>query len=549
MKITNPILLYDNLLIGRKRSASSKKSKTDKVSNNDVDENTYIEDLNEYEKYVDLLNFNPNLILYGPPGTGKTFATQKIIEAFEKDFNKGEYISFEDIEKEGRAKFITFHQSYSYEEFIEGIRPELSNDTESDGNSKLKYKIEDGVLKKISNATSRQYLKDESNKNIIDEIRDSSKIWKVSLGSRKFEDNIYTDCKKNNDIAVGWLNNESLENLTYDEIFDKLENEREEGDSKPINDASSLDAIVNEMNNGDIVLIYNSPTEIRDIGVVKSDYYYKEGVDYPHRRKVTWIKEFDKPVSIYDYNGQKRLTLKTIYELTRLNFSDIKNIIQENSDEDTSNKANEQYIKPYYLIIDEINRGNISKIFGELITLIEKDKRNDLSCVLPYSQKPFTIPENLYLIGTMNTADPSIAVIDTALRRRFTFVEVEPNITVFDDPSIDTTPEINNIDLAKLLETLNKIITEKIDRDHRIGHSYFMNLFTLNDLYNTWYYRILPLLTEYFYDDLETLKTVIGDKFYDNYGNTIFLSKVREDNTVTNFEKALLAIYEDYKNE
>lgn len=539
-KSPDSIKLYDNLIVGRRRTPISKNMDEDDIEKGTDSEGELEEYENsEYDEYAKILKFNPNIILYGPPGTGKTYSTKKIIEAFERDFRNNSTVSFKDIEKEERVAFITFHQAYSYEEFIEGIRPELENESSS-----IKYKLVDGVLKKLANAASKQYLKNYTNESVIDKIMDSSRIWKVSLGQKNVDDEVYKDCKENREIAVGWLNDIDLLNKNYDELYDELKANRED-DSNPTNNANTLDILVNEMNIGDIVLIYDSPTSIRDIGIIESLYYFKKCNDgFNHRRKVTWIKEFKNPVDIFKYNGGKRLTLKTIYELNRMNISDIKEILMENEVPENQ-EIDENLIKPYYLIIDEINRGNISKIFGELITLIEKDKRNTLSCTLPYSQKTFTIPENLYIIGTMNTSDRSIALIDTALRRRFAFIEIGPNSDILKDPNSSGVSIVNDsVDLCRLLDSINKKVTERIDRDHRIGHSYFMNILNLNDLYYTWYYKILPLLAEYFYNDINELSDIVGNSFYDKFGNLKFLAKSPlNDETMSEFEKALIDIY------
>lgn len=545
--VTSPIALYDNVIVGRKRSAPNKtKSKTD--VKNEVEE--IIEDdiineqeASEFEKYVDLLKFNPNLILYGPPGTGKTYSTSKIIEYMDKS-QSGVYKTFEAIEKEGRVKFITFHQSYSYEEFIEGIRPQINEDESEENNSGIKYKVEDGILKQMANLASMQVLKADQSIQGIQGISEKSRIWKISLGNRNKDFGVYTECKQKNHIAIAWLPQENLRDKSYDEIYELLVKDRDEGAKKPVQDADSIYKFTSDIKIGDVVFIYDGPRTIRDIGIVNGDYKYEPNLDYAHRRSVEWIKHYEDGLDIYEQNGQKILTLKTVYQLDRLNFSDLNNILKEDIKKHQDEISKDKVV-PYYLIIDEINRGNISKIFGELITLIEKDKRDTQNCILPYSKKPFTVPENLYIVGTMNTADRSIALLDTALRRRFVFVELEPDLKLFDNPDIVQSPKVNNtVDLAKLLNAINSRIVQRLDREHRIGHSYFMDIVNLSDLYKVWYYKILPLLMEYFYGDIESLKAIVGKEFFDNMGSIVFLSYKVASGEISKFEAALLKIYQ-----
>ena len=202
------------------------------------------------------------------------------------------------------------------------------------------------------------------------------------------------------------------------------------------------------------------------------------------------------------------MTLSSVYKLS-VSVSDALQIIRK-----TKPILFTQNVKipNRVFIIDEINRGNISKIFGELITLLEPSKRigakEQLRAILPYSGQNFGVPDNVYLIGTMNTADRSIALIDTALRRRFSFVEMQPESSTLKDVLVD------GIDISQMLDTLNKRITVLLDREHTIGHSYLLSLKTtptIENLAAIFEYTIVPLLQEYFYDDYEKIQLVLGD--------------------------------------
>ena len=212
-------------------------------------------------------------------------------------------------------------------------------------------------------------------------------------------------------------------------------------------------------------------------------------------------------------------------------YSDWKEVLSDEklSFNDSIDKLN---IKNYILIIDEINRGNISKIFGELITLIEPSKRigaeEEIRVKLPYSgdsEEPFGVPQNLYILGTMNTADRSIALMDTALRRRFEFIEMLPDLEVLNDLLVD------GINIKLMLEKINQRVEYLYDKDHTIGHAYFMSLkenATLEELENIFKNKIIPLLQEYFYDDWEKILMVLGNGFIEKkvISNDIFDYKV-----------------------
>jgi len=202
------------------------------------------------------------------------------------------------------------------------------------------------------------------------------------------------------------------------------------------------------------------------------------------------------------------MTLSSVYKLS-VSVSDALQILRKVKPSLFTQKVK---IPNRVFIIDEINRGNISKIFGELITLIEPSKRigasEQLRALLTYSGQNFGVPDNVYIIGTMNTADRSIAMIDTALRRRFEFIEMQPDSATLKDVLVD------GIDIAEMLDTINKRITVLLDREHTIGHSYLLPLKTdptIENLAAIFENRIIPLLQEYFYDDYEKIQLVLGD--------------------------------------
>ena len=187
-------------------------------------------------------------------------------------------------------------------------------------------------------------------------------------------------------------------------------------------------------------------------------------------------------------------------------------------------QAHREGAPKYLLIIDEINRANIAKVFGELITLLEDDKRlgqpYELKVRLPYSGDIFGVPPNLYVMGTMNTADRSIALLDLALRRRFSFVELMPDPSMLDS--------VAGVDLSRVLTKLNGRVTLLLDRDHQIGHSYFLGLNNEEDLHFAWYNRVVPLLQEYFYNDNERLHGLLGNAFLQKIEATTVSSEIRE---------------------
>jgi len=522
----NPVSLYDNVIVGRKQSAPSTGKKQQPADNPesepDIDEpdDDYsgIEDLSNYDQYAKLMAFNPNIILYGPPGTGKTYSAFRIVEAFEKQ--NGQSCSFKQVAAQGRARFITFHQAFSYEEFVEGIRSEPNE------NGNMAYTIKPGMLQEIADSCRIQEKRKGVFNDALARTSTSNVVWKVSL-ARKNEHHIYKTLRDKNVIAIDYGIKEDISQWDDGKLAES---------KLPF----SLKAFLSRINIGDIVMVFNDPRTIRLIGVVTGDYFFSTEDDfgYQHRRKVKWLENFENsPLDIYGLNQEKVMVQGSIYE-SNVSVSDAISLL--NTHEDAKIAA-----QPYYLIIDEINRGNIAKIFGELITLIEKDKRGIISCTLPYSHKTFTMPKNLYLIGTMNTSDRSIALLDTALRRRFAFVEMNPDASIVEreHPTIG-----RNVSPSRLLKELNNRVTEMIDRDHRIGHSYFLgdDLVTKYDLFNVWYYKVLPLLMEYFYNDINKVGEIAGKEFFNTKtGEIKQLSLKPNDIGISEFEAALMAIYEN----
>jgi 5-methylcytosine-specific restriction protein B len=269
---------------------------------------------------------------------------------------------------------------------------------------------------------------------------------------------------------------------------------------------SAIERFVIWMKPGQLVFVSHGTKKLRAIGEIVGDYYFEPNpeIRYNHFRKVKWLyKDLDIPIkNIYG----KLFSQQTIYQIDPAQlkyeeyFSKTKPV-SLNSDQN------------YVIIIDEINRGNVSAVFGELITLIEPDKRlgekEEIILKLPYSRAEFGIPNNLYIIGTMNTADRSVEALDTALRRRFSFEEMTPK------PEKLTDKEIAGINLGHLLRVINERVELLVDRDHTIGHSYFMNsnLNSPKELATVFNDKVVPLLQEYFYGDFGKIGLVLGAGF------------------------------------
>lgn len=442
-----------------------------------------------------------NQILYGPPGTGKTFhAVTRTLEIIDPAFlaknvkDRGALKSrFDELTKERRVRFVTFHQSFSYEDFVEGIRA----NSDGDGGSGLTYQVEAGVFRQIA---EEALLKRRGGGG--HGIPPGAKVWKVSIG-RTHAVQMREECFKRGEMRIGW-----------GETGDLLNPNRPKSQIQAFEESSSTDqnsmlAFAEGMTKGDVVLCLKSQTSIQAIGIVDGDYRFddkEKGIwdTFFHIRPVKWLAT-GLDIDILKINGGVRLTLKTVYQLSRIEPADallLANLLP----------SQDGPPMPYVLIIDEINRGNVSRILGELITLLEESKRfgrpEALSAVLPYSKREFWVPDNLYVIGTMNTADRSLTGLDIALRRRFDFEEMPP------DPEQLNGVVISGISIQAMLEKLNARIEVLLDRDRRIGHTYFLPLkevATLERLAEIFRRQVLPLLQEYFFEDWERIRLVLND--------------------------------------
>ena len=436
-----------------------------------------------------------NTILYGPPGTGKTYNSAiyavAIIEEKEVEEVKAEPYSdvicrYNEYKEQGLIEFTTFHQSYGYEEFIEGIRPAMDENTEDDGD--IKYQIKPGLFKSFCEKASRPVL----SRNTDIGLNENPTVWKISLEGTG-DNPTRTECMENDHIRIG-----------YDIYGGTITDETEIREGKNV-----LNTFISRMKIGDIVFSCYSATSIDAIGVVTGEYeWHEEYEQFKRLRNVKWLVKGIKE-DITAINSGKTMTLSSVYALNNITLSDVMALLDRVAPSSTIIENKHQN---YVFIIDEINRGNISKIFGELITVIEPSKRlgqmEGMTAKLPYSQKLFGVPDNVYLIGTMNTADRSIATLDTALRRRFCFKEMQPDERLLDNIIV------NDLSIGTMLSRMNKKIAILYDREHTIGHAYFMPLInepSIENLANIFENSIIPLLQEYFYEDYEKIRLILGD--------------------------------------
>lgn len=473
-------------------------------------------------KQKDLPMHPLNQILFGPPGTGKTYATtemavriaeaewfQNISETHDGDaLREAVKSKYDELVNNGRVTFTTFHQSFSYEDFIEGIRAD--NDSENNG---LTYKLEDGIFKKTADRAEKAIAVPKGLG-----LAETPNIWKISIGRRQ-DGEMRQRYLETGEARVGW-------NWTGDlkvDFDDRTEKQRKYWDSLSNRNHAVLSGFSHEMKVGDVLLCLKDAETVQAVGIITSDYFFDPSAadtderDYAHARKVNWLLK-DISLNILPINNQRRMVQQTTYQLGRISWNTLIAELHKQGyklPSETDSHAEPEPTPNYVLIIDEINRGNISRIFGELITLLEPDKRKGgadaRSVILPYSKEPFTVPDNLYVIGTMNTADKSLAQLDLALRRRFSFVEMMPKPELLSDFTV------HGVSLKEMLTVINQRIEALLDAEHLIGHSYFMPLLNMPEtereqaLADMFRNRILPLLQEYFFDDYQRIGWVLND--------------------------------------
>jgi hypothetical protein len=416
---------------------------------------------------------NLNRILYGPPGTGKTYKTISLAAEIIEGEPVEDYIDAIDIFNDNlgsRIEFITFHQNYSYEDFIQGLRPDTDN------NNSLNFERKDGVFHRIATDALFEYYKEAQKRDIQPDTAKEKKIGEIYLDFLEY-------LKHLKDKSFKTINN----SIVHVQEINKNKNILLHHGSRSKTYIVSVKRLMKLFGAyPDIKMINNVNNDIRDvIGGCNSTMYWvilREFIKYYNEYKIDIDEESTSDENLEEIEYESKKELLSTFDLS------------------TTQNLDPTLIKNYVIIIDEINRANISRVFGELITLIEPDKRSHgeipLRCTLP-SGEEFIVPSNLFIIGTMNTADKSIALLDIALRRRFVFVPMYPKYKI---PG----HEIHDV---VILQKINEEIVKRKGHDFQIGHSYFMGsdyerAFNMNN-------KVIPLLLEYFMNDEKEVIAVL----------------------------------------
>ena len=444
----------------------------------DADEDIITTDKNSKETENDMRNFPLNQILYGPPGIGKTFnSINRAIEIINPNFDLTQERSlikmeFDRLVTENQIAFTTFHQSMSYEDFIEGIKPE---EPEKEGDPVI-YNVKYGILRNhcIEASFEIAQLREDD---ITEEVLDFS--------------------------------------ILYDKFVESIEEKLIEGKVVELEIKTGGKVLVESISQqGNVIIKHhdgNRTYTVSKARLTKLQSAIKDLDDVSNIndefRSIIGGSNSSAYWSVLNAIRKEKVSVPKSKEKRKYTFDEKKEVVLSLSKSDFKNKNG----KPFVLIIDEINRGNVSAIFGELITLIEDDKRlgkgEALEVILPYSKEKFGVPPNLYIIGTMNTADRSVEALDTALRRRFSFEEMPPNYELK-----ELKYKIFGHNAYDVLQTINKRIEKLLDNDHAIGHSYFLSK-NEDKIMVSFYKNIIPLLQEYFFGDYGKIGLVLGKGF------------------------------------
>jgi 5-methylcytosine-specific restriction protein B len=438
-----------------------------------------------------------NAVLWGPPGTGKTYSTAalavRLCDGKSPKDRKALMARYREL-RNLQIYFVTFHPSFSYEEFVEGIRPEMDGE-------KVNYRVKPGVF--LTAVTRARELMTPAKASSGFDVKDR-KVHKMSLGdsTKAEEDWVYQDCLENDYVCLGFASGVDFTGCDTLATMQDRFIQKNPGAEPTDFAVTAVHRMKNEMKDGDLVVISDGNTKFRAIGVVSGGYVFQTRPGgYEHRRGVKWLWHSEASLPVEKIFA-KRLSQQSVY------LMDQKALKRQALHDLLNQKVEAGKPRNCVLIIDEINRANLAKTFGELITLLEPSKRlggdDEQEAILPYSSDGLTVPPNLYVIGTMNTADRSIALMDTALRRRFAFIEMPPK------PELLAT-DVAGVDLQALLRAMNDRIEVLFDRDHVIGHTYFLGVTSIEELVSRFQNQIIPLLQEYFYEDWRRIQQVFND--------------------------------------
>ncbi len=424
------------------------------------------------DKYIQLLETNKNMILTGAPGTGKTYLAKQIAKQILN------VKSDEELQNDKRYGFVQFHPSYDYTDFVEGLRP-----TKENLSGVIGFKRQDGVFKAFC---KQAILSETADADTLSDINDNPTVWKVSLGGT-YDNPTRTDCLNNGYIRIGWYEYGDIEDFNDFEDF-------------KFGGKNGLRAFQSGMQIGDLVVSCYSAKEVDAIGVITGEYeYHAEGGDYPRYRSVKWLVKGIKE-NILEINNNKTFTLSTVYKANITAEAALK-IVQKYSKNNLIAPRKEAAV----FVIDEINRGEISKIFGELFFSIDPGYRGIAGRVKTQYQNlieegdafkdGFYVPENVYIIGTMNDIDRSVESMDFAMRRRFAWAEVSAeesmqmlNGTPYEEEAKERMQHLNNAILK----------VRGLGEAYQIGAAYFKKIEKYDgDFQKLWDFHLKGLLFEY----------------------------------------------------